>query len=203
MQAQRTTPADMQCNDKFLIQSTIVPHEKMEDTIISEMFMKYKAKYIHENKLKVLLISPPESPVWQPVNGVLKEYFPDNSSTLNEKLQIGVENLPPPHEVTEMMGLVIIQPLDLKFTFELRKQSSCSVTLTNTTAQCVAFKVKTTPPKKYCIRPNIGIIKPNSTINLIVTMQAQRTTPADMQCKDKFLIQSTIVPHEKMEVREG
>ncbi|CAH9084918.1 unnamed protein product [Cuscuta epithymum] len=98
-----------------------------------------------------------------------------------------------------MTGLLIIQPHDLKFTFELLKQSSCSVTLTNTTAQCVAFKVKTTSPKKYCVTPNIGIIKPNSTINFRVTMQAQRTAPVDMQCKDKFLIQSTIVPHEKME----
>ncbi|CAH9080477.1 unnamed protein product [Cuscuta europaea] len=98
-----------------------------------------------------------------------------------------------------MTGLLIIQPLDLKFTFELLKQSSCSVTLINTTAQCVAFKVKTTSPKKYCVTPNIGIIKPNSTINFRVTMQAQRTAPVDMQCKDKFLIQSTIVPHEKME----
>lgn len=27
-----------------------------------------------------------------------------------------------------------------------------------------------------------------------VTMQAQRTAPSDMQCKDKFLIQCTVVP---------
>lgn len=28
----------------------------------------------------------------------------------------------------------------------------------------------------------------------VVTMQAQRVAPPDMQCKDKFLIQSTVVP---------
>lgn len=28
----------------------------------------------------------------------------------------------------------------------------------------------------------------------IVTLQAQREYPPDMQCKDKFLLQSTIVP---------
>lgn len=28
-----------------------------------------------------------------------------------------------------------------------------------------------------------------------VTMQAQRVAPPDMQCKDKFLIQSTVVPY--------
>jgi hypothetical protein len=31
-------------------------------------------------------------------------------------------------------------------------------------------------------------------ISNAVTMQAQRTAPPDMACKDKFLIQSTIVP---------
>lgn len=30
-----------------------------------------------------------------------------------------------------------------------------------------------------------------------VTMQAQATAPPDMMCKDKFLIQSTIVPSGK------
>lgn len=29
---------------------------------------------------------------------------------------------------------------------------------------------------------------------IIVTLQAQREYPPDMQCKDKFLLQSTIVP---------
>lgn len=95
--------------------------------------------------------------------------------------------------------LVVIQPPDLKFSFELLKQSSCSVYLTNITDQYVAFKVKTTSPKKYCVKPNIGIIKPKSTVDFTVIMQAQRTAPVDMQCKDKFLIQSTFIPYGKIE----
>ncbi|KAK4586885.1 hypothetical protein RGQ29_023865 [Quercus rubra] len=87
-----------------------------------------------------------------------------------------------------------IQPQELKFTFEVKKQSSCSIRLGNNSDQYVAFKVKTTSPKKYCVRPNIGIIKPKMTCDFTVTMQAQRAAPPDMQCKDKFLIQSTVVP---------
>ncbi|XP_047255192.1 vesicle-associated protein 1-1 isoform X2 [Capsicum annuum] len=90
--------------------------------------------------------------------------------------------------------LVEIQPRELKFTFEVKKQSSCAVHVANITDQYVAFKVKTTSPKKYCVRPNIGVVKPKSTYDFTVTMQAQRTAPSDMQCKDKFLIQCTIVP---------
>jgi hypothetical protein len=33
----------------------------------------------------------------------------------------------------------------------------------------------------------------NSLVD-VVTMQAQRVAPPDRQCKDKFLIQSTVVP---------
>uniref|UniRef100_A0A5B7BV01 Putative vesicle-associated protein 2-2-like n=1 Tax=Davidia involucrata TaxID=16924 RepID=A0A5B7BV01_DAVIN len=90
--------------------------------------------------------------------------------------------------------LLEIEPRELKFTFELKKQSSCAIHLVNISDQYVAFKVKTTSPKKYCVQPNLDIIKPKSTCDFTVTMQSQRSAPSDMQCKDKFLIQSTIVP---------
>ncbi|XVF38627.1 hypothetical protein REPUB_Repub20aG0118700 [Reevesia pubescens] len=90
--------------------------------------------------------------------------------------------------------LLEIHPQELKFTFELKKQSSCLIQLTNKTDQYVAFKVKTTSPKKYCVRPNTGIVKPKSASDFTVIMQAQRVAPPDLICKDKFLIQSTVVP---------
>ncbi|XP_021891213.1 vesicle-associated protein 2-2 isoform X2 [Carica papaya] len=90
--------------------------------------------------------------------------------------------------------LLEIQPRELKFIFELKKQSSCSIQLTNNTDQFVAFKVKTTAPKKYCVRPNVGVVAPKASSDFTVTMQAQREAPPDMMCRDKFLIQSTVVP---------
>ncbi|XP_039022544.1 vesicle-associated protein 2-2-like [Hibiscus syriacus] len=90
--------------------------------------------------------------------------------------------------------LLEIHPQQLNFTFELKKQSSCLIQLTNNTDQYVAFKVKTTSPKKYCVRPNTGIVKPKSTYDFTVTMQAQSVAPPDLMCKDKFLIQSTVIP---------
>ncbi|TKY55442.1 Vesicle-associated protein 1-2 [Spatholobus suberectus] len=86
--------------------------------------------------------------------------------------------------------LLNIEPLELKFPFELKKQISCSLQLSNKTDSYVAFKVKTTNPKKYCVRPNTGIVMPRSTCDVMVTMQAQKEAPPDMQCKDKFLLQS-------------
>ncbi|TKY63670.1 Vesicle-associated protein 1-2 [Spatholobus suberectus] len=88
--------------------------------------------------------------------------------------------------------LLHIQPQELQFPFELRKQISCSLQLSNKTDNYVAFKVKTTNPKKYCVRPNTGVVMPRSTCDITVTMQAQKEAPPDMQCKDKFLLQSVV-----------
>lgn len=89
--------------------------------------------------------------------------------------------------------LLSIDPLELKFPFELKKQISCSLQLSNKTDNYIAFKVKTTNPKKYCVRPNTGIVLPRSTCDVTVTMQAQKEAPPDLQCKDKFLLQSVKV----------
>ncbi|CAH2038532.1 unnamed protein product [Thlaspi arvense] len=94
------------------------------------------------------------------------------------------------------MPLLEIQPRTLKFVVDLKKQSTCVVQLTNTTQHFVAFKVKTTSPKKYCVRPNVGVVAPKSSCEFSVIMQAFKEPPQDMVCKDKFLIQSTAVPAE-------
>lgn len=90
--------------------------------------------------------------------------------------------------------LLNVQPSELKFPFELKKQSSCSMQLSNKTDKYVAFKVKTTNPRKYCVRPNVGIVLPRSICNITVTMQSQKEAPPDMQSKDKFLLQSVSAP---------
>ncbi|XP_008796199.1 vesicle-associated protein 1-1-like isoform X2 [Phoenix dactylifera] len=87
----------------------------------------------------------------------------------------------------------------LAYCVELKKQSSCSVHLVNKTDDYVAFKVKTTSPKRYCVRPNTGVILPRSTCDFTVTMQAQKAAPPDMQLRDKFLVQSTVVSYGTMD----
>ncbi|PSR91684.1 Vesicle-associated protein 2-1, N-terminally processed like [Actinidia chinensis var. chinensis] len=89
--------------------------------------------------------------------------------------------------------LISVHPEELKFQVELEKQSYCDLKVANSTEHYVAFKVKTTSPKKYFVRPNTGVIQPWDSCVIRVTLQAQREYPPDMQCKDKFLLQSTTV----------
>ncbi|XP_058077768.1 vesicle-associated protein 2-2-like isoform X2 [Magnolia sinica] len=105
MQAQREAPPDMQCKDKFLIQSTIVPFGTTPEDIKPTHFTKENGRYIEENKLKVVLVSPPHSPVLLPINGVSKQVpayeapILKQEPILKDELSIGVENLPPSHVV--------------------------------------------------------------------------------------------------------
>lgn len=94
-------------------------------------------------------------------------------------------------------GGLQIDPTELTFRFELRKIIPFTLSLHNPTSDRIAFKVKTTNPKKYCVRPSSGVVEPQTTKDVQVIMQAQREYPANMaDCKDKFLVQwVTMQPH--------
>lgn len=41
-----------------------------------------------------------------------------------------------------------------------------TLSVTNNNAHPIAFKVKTTAPKQYCVRPNSGRIEPGETVSV-------------------------------------
>nr|CAB3447438.1 unnamed protein product [Digitaria exilis] len=90
-------------------------------------------------------------------------------------------------------SLLRVSPSDLKMPFELKKQNSACLELYNKTDQHVAFKVKTTNPRKYAVRPASGVVPPRGSFCVTITMQAPKEIPPDYHCKDKFLVQSIVV----------
>ncbi|KAJ1663378.1 phosphatidylinositol-binding protein scs2 [Coemansia sp. RSA 1646] len=69
--------------------------------------------------------------------------------------------------------------------------------LTNKNNAPVAFKIKTTAPKLYCVRPNAGRIEPGNGIDVQVVLQPMaEDPPAGKGCRDKFLIQSIQISPE-------
>ncbi|EPT05097.1 hypothetical protein FOMPIDRAFT_1155708 [Fomitopsis schrenkii] len=86
----------------------------------------------------------------------------------------------------------------LGFNRPLTQHVKRALAITNNNAQPVAFKVKTTAPKLYCVRPNSGRVEPGETVEVQVMLQAMKEDPPlNHKCKDKFLIQSTIITPEK------
>ncbi|KVH96616.1 vesicle-associated protein 3-1-like [Cynara cardunculus var. scolymus] len=95
-----------------------------------------------------------------------------------------------------------IEPEELKFLFKPKVQIMCIVKLINKSNRYIAYKVKTTRPKLYCVRPNIGIVKPDSTCEVHVTRQAQAILPVSSEIeKEKFLFERMFVP-ESMALEE-
>ncbi|KZT60272.1 VAMP-associated protein [Calocera cornea HHB12733] len=73
-----------------------------------------------------------------------------------------------------------------------------SLHVTNHNAQPVAFKVKTTAPKLYCVRPNSGRIEAGETCEVAVLLQPMKEDPPlNTKCKDKFLVQTTFITPER------
>ncbi|GFP91893.1 vesicle-associated protein 1-1 [Phtheirospermum japonicum] len=90
--------------------------------------------------------------------------------------------------------LLRIEPQEeLTFRFEPRRQNPCTVRLSNNSQDHVAFKVMTTNPEKYRVRPKTGLLLPRSNRDVKVSMRAPEEASSNMQCKDQFLIKSVAV----------
>jgi len=101
---------------------------------------------------------------------------------------------------TNKEPILIISPTELKFKFELKKQIPATLVLHNPATHTVAFKIKTTTPKKYCVRPSTGFVLPQSKVPIQIMMSSQKEKPQDFDaCRDKFLVQSVKLSEEEAE----
>ncbi|KAL4984772.1 PapD-like protein [Aspergillus falconensis] len=89
---------------------------------------------------------------------------------------------------------ILLDPPDLGFRRPFNREICQVLHLTNSNPDAVVFKVKTTAPKHYCVRPNSGRIEPGKHVEVQVLLQAMKDEPApDAKCKDKFLVQTVAV----------
>jgi hypothetical protein len=73
--------------------------------------------------------------------------------------------------------------------------SDSSLKLSNPSDKFVAFKIKTTAPQRYCVRPNAGTIPPGDEAEIKVMLQ-----PGQIDERHKFMVQSIFVPAHYAEV---
>ncbi|KAI5359767.1 putative major sperm protein (MSP) [Septoria linicola] len=89
---------------------------------------------------------------------------------------------------------VELTPPELGFRRPFTHEVSQVLRLHNPNSEPVAFKVKTTAPKQYCVRPNSGRIDPGGDVEVQVLLQAMKEDPPlDARCRDKFLVQSVAI----------
>jgi hypothetical protein len=79
------------------------------------------------------------------------------------------------------------------FTGPFHTTVTTSMVLTNPTDKTIMFKIKTTVPKRYCVRPNCGILEPKEAAEILISLQPSGFDPNEKN-KHKFMIQSLIAP---------
>ncbi|KAI1331907.1 VAMP-associated protein [Xylariaceae sp. FL0255] len=93
---------------------------------------------------------------------------------------------------------VEIDPQELGFHRPFTVEVLENLKIRNPNTHPVAFKVKTTAPKQYCVRPNSGRVEPGKEVEVQVILQAMKAEPAPgTKCRDKFLVQSVAITGDK------
>lgn len=89
--------------------------------------------------------------------------------------------------------LVLDPPTDLKFKGPFTTVVTAHLKLRNPSARKVCFKVKSTCPRHYCVRPNSGVIEPGSTVTVAAMLQPYCCGPS-REVKHKFMVQTMFAP---------
>ncbi|KAK5614766.1 hypothetical protein CRENBAI_018729 [Crenichthys baileyi] len=90
--------------------------------------------------------------------------------------------------------VLLLEPQhELKFRGPFSDVVTTNLKLSNPTDRNVCFKVKTTAPRRYCVRPNSGIIDAGTSINVSVMLQPFEYDPNE-KSKHKFMVQSVLAP---------
>ncbi|CAF1306367.1 unnamed protein product [Rotaria magnacalcarata] len=97
------------------------------------------------------------------------------------------------------MTLELIPNSDLVFKGPFTVVSITALKLSNSGNERLAYKIKTTAPKRYCVKPNSGFLDAHATTNIQVMLQPQAVGQPDDRAKHKFMVQWVTVPNSYAE----
>ncbi|XP_008302662.1 vesicle-associated membrane protein-associated protein A-like, partial [Stegastes partitus] len=89
--------------------------------------------------------------------------------------------------------LILDPPSDLRFKGPFTDVVTTNLKLKNPSDRRVCFKVKTTAPRRYCVRPNSGVIDAGAAVNISVMLQPFDYDPNE-KSKHKFMVQTIFAP---------
>merc|ERR1712110_912598 len=90
---------------------------------------------------------------------------------------------------SQILQMVPAEKIEFRPPFD--SVSISSLVLKNPSERNVAFKIKTTAPARYCVRPNAGTVAAGGDAEIKVMLQ-----PGGTDEKHKFMVQSIFVPDE-------
>lgn len=91
--------------------------------------------------------------------------------------------------------LVLDPPKVLRFIGPFTTVVITHLKLHNPSLRKVCFKMKSTNPRCYCVRPNSGVVEPGSTVTVATMLQPFRFDPS-REVKHKFMVQTMFAPQD-------
>lgn len=91
---------------------------------------------------------------------------------------------------------------ELRFRGPFNEVVTADLKLTNPSDKKVCFKVKTTAPKRYCVRPNSGVLDSKCAVTVSVMLQPFEYDPNEKN-KHKFMVQTMFAPGDKVDNLES
>ena len=90
------------------------------------------------------------------------------------------------------MSQLVVEPSSLQFPLTLNKEVVQLLFVSNRSSRrTVTFKVKTTSPRRYSVRPTRGVLWPGDQEQITITLRALRKPPSDADdCRDRFKVPS-------------
>lgn len=101
--------------------------------------------------------------------------------------------------VDPLGGLLLDPPNELRFKGPFDDYVTVSLTIRNPTEKRIAFKIKTTAPKRYCVKPNSGVLDPNQLMKVNVLLQPFNYDPNEKN-KHKFMVQYLYLNDEEIQL---
>ncbi|OQR96870.1 hypothetical protein THRCLA_07143 [Thraustotheca clavata] len=192
------------CNDKFLIESIVIDSNGAIDKI-NELWSFAKSggnigyanvfcQYKQDDDINTHASSNQDTPITARCIFFHKVYKSQDDKIISYFVKMSTMD----HGIT-------VEPTDfLTFSLSVGSTPQAALIITNqSSVDNVAFKVKTTRPMRYLVRPNQGIIRPNSVATVLVILQQKdcdeltRMNVSERQLSnDKFLVQSIGVDAE-------
>ncbi|XP_013789478.1 vesicle-associated membrane protein-associated protein B-like [Limulus polyphemus] len=94
----------------------------------------------------------------------------------------------------KLQQILILDPQsELHFNGPFTGVTTLQLKLFNPSERRVCFKVKTTAPKRYCVRPNSGLLEPKQTVHVAIMLQPFDYDPSEKN-KHKFMVQTMFAP---------
>ncbi|XP_023037517.1 motile sperm domain-containing protein 2 isoform X1 [Drosophila willistoni] len=97
------------------------------------------------------------------------------------------------HTPSDDEQLAMLQPVPAEFV-NFNQQKEATLKLVSTAKTPVSYKIQTTSPDKFRVRPRCGVLDPQEVTEINIWLKQEHTLSEEN--KDKFLVMAMAIPHK-------